>query len=356
MAKRLVVALAVLVLVCAERSARADDGRAPATAAAVVPGVVAHGSGHWVRGRKGTARTLLLGELVGLGAMGAGASVLYFSGASRRLAAPAIALSIVGSGLFVASWLADLYGASTDEPTGEPRVVLPLVEASLGYRYVRDPAFAYRGFVTTGFDLRFGRVRVSPEGWFSAGHANERLRLAAAYRFVGPTTRAPRSAGTDGSFVDLELAGVRHAFPPERFTMTGGELVVAGRLDLARVAPTLRGSFFETSLGVALARHSYAVEGRAADGAEQLLGRWAYGLWLGRPSSVWAEVSAFYEHRHDGYAGGLKLPGLFSGVLGSFGARALAWLSEDLGALVEAQAGSAAVVGASVLVRQAVTP
>ncbi len=99
--------------------------------------------------------------------------------------------------------------------------------------------------------------------------------------------------------------------------------------------------------------------GTPSEGTEQLLARWAYGVWIGRPTASgapWAEVSGFYEHRHDGYAGGLKMPGLFSGVLGSFGGRALAWLTEDVGALVEGQVGSALVLGGSVLVRQRVSP
>ncbi len=319
-----------------------------------MPGFVLHGSGHWVRSQRAVARRLFVTELVGLGALGAGGSVLYFSGASRKLVAPASVVAILGAGLFVASWLADIGGSAT-EPLGEPRLVLPTIESSLGYRFVDDPAFAYRSFLVTGLDLRVGKVRLSPEGWFGAGHANERLRLGAAYRFLGPTTRG---AAEDGSFLDLEVAGVRHAFPPERFTMTSIEIGVAGRLDLARLAPTLRGSFFDASVGYALARHRYAVAGSPDEGNEQLLARWAYGMWIGRPTSgaTWAEVSAFYEHRHDGYAGGLKLPGLFSGVLGSFGGRAIAWLTQDLGALVEAQVGSALVLGASVLVRQPVSP
>jgi hypothetical protein len=334
----------VLALLLAARDAQADD-RAKATAAAVLPGAVVHGAGSWVAGRRDTARTLLYAELVGIGAMGAGFGTLYASGGSRKIAAPAIATAIVGTGLFVVSWLADIEGVATDG-LGEPRRVLPPIEASLGVRFVEHPAFAYRTFVTTGFDLRLGRVRVSPEGWFGAGHANERLRLETAYRFAGATTR--RSA--DGSFVDLTLAGVRHAFPPERFTMSSAEVGVSGRYDLARI--DLPGSFVDGSIGVAFARHDYT--GAASDATEQLLARWAYGVWLGRPSSTWAEVSAFYEHRHDGFAGGFVQPGLFSGVLGSFGGRALAWLTEDLGAIAEAQVGAAIVIGASVVVRQRV--
>jgi hypothetical protein len=326
--------------------AKADD-RTAATAAAVVPGALVHGSGHWTLGRRDTARMLLYGELVGIGAMGAGFGTLYVTGASRKIAAPAIASAIFGTGLFVVSWLADIDGSATDG-LGQPRRVLPPIEASLGLRFVKQPAFADQALVVTGFDLRLGRVRVSPEGWFGAGRVNERLRLETAYRFAGATTRrAP-----DGSFIDVTVAGVRHAFPADRFATSSVELGVSGRYDLARIH--LPGSFADGSIGYALMRHDYA--GAPSDATEQLLARWAYGVWIGRPSSTWGEVSVFYEHRHDGYAAGFVQPGLFSGVLGSFGGRALAWLTEDLGALAEAQIGAGIVAGASVLVRQPVMP
>lgn len=338
-----------LVLLLGSSSAHADD-RTRAVAAAAVPGLVLHGSGHWVMGQKRVARTLLLTEAAGLGAMGSGASILIGSGFSRKLVAPASGLVILGVGLFLVSFLADLEGTIAP-PLGEPRVVLPIVETSLGYRYVSDPVFAYRSFVATGLDLRVGKLRVSPEGWFGAGHPNERLRLAGAYRFAGPTTKRAR----DGSFVDAEVAGIHHAFPPERFSITSLELMVAGRLDLARIGSTLRGSFVDAALGYGLARHRYAVRGSPEDGNDQLLARVGYGVWIGRPTSTWAEVSAFYEHRHDGFAGGLDMPGTFSGVPGNFGARAITWLTEDLGASLEAQFGHAFVAGASVLVRQPIS-
>ena len=212
----------------------------------------------------------------------------------------------------------------------------------------------------SALDLRLGRIRIAPEGWFGLGHANERVRLLGGYRLAGAlpasTSGTAPAAARDGSYLDLEVAGVRHAFPPERFTMTSIELGAAGRLDLARIDPALGGGFLDGALGWALARHSYRVRGAPDDAFDQLLARWGFGVWVGRPAGIWGEVSAFYEHRHDGYAGGLKLPGLFSGVPGSVGGRALAWLTADLGGLVEAQVGSAVVLGASVLVRQRVTP
>lgn len=318
--------------------------------------------GHWVAGDPQTMWTLLAVEGAGVLAMGAGLGALVATGASRKLVAPSAGLVIFGAGLFAASWLADVYGvAAPRRGTGAPRTDLPAIETSVGYRHVVDPVFAYRSFLAMAFDLRLGALRLRPEGWFGAGHANERVRFAAAWRFAGPRPAtlagAPPAPSRDGSFLDLELAGVRHAFPPERFAITSLELLLSGRLDLARLLRSLEGSFVEGSIGGALARHAYDAPGEPVGAAEQLLARWAYGLYAGRPGSpVRGEASVFYEHRHDGFAAGAKLPGLGSGVPGSVGLRGLAWLSSELGALAEIQAGSAWVFGASLLLRQPVRP
>lgn len=339
--------------------------RALAAAAAVVPGFAVHGLGHWLAGDDDGARTLLVTEGVGLGAAAAGTLGLFVTGASRKLVAPNILLMVGGAGLFAGSWIADVYGTATgaaygDEgSSGAPQRVLPAVVSELGYRYVYDPTFAYRSFTVASLDARVGRLHLRPEGWFSPAHANERVRVLAGVRLAGPLPqsldgkRAP-SPARDGSYVDLETAVTRHAFPPERFTMSSIELDVAGRLDLVRVARSLHGAFVEGGAGWGFARHDYAVDGADADFEDQLLARAAFGAYLGRPSpdGVYGEAQVAYEHRHDGYAGGLKMPGLGSGAGGGFAARAFLWLASEVGALVEAQAGSALVLGASVLVKQ----
>lgn len=337
-------------------------------AAAVFPGVLLHGAGHWAAGDASTGRTLFLLEGAGLGSTLGGIIVLAASGASKRLVAPAAVMMIGGAGLFITTWLADVYGSATggargeDVATGAPLTEIPAVETSLGYRYVYDPTFAYRSFVTTSLDVRFGPLRLRPEGWFSTSHANERLRLLGAYRLSGPRPlsldgRSVATPPVDGSFVDVETSVTRHAYPPERFTISSLEVGFAGRLDLRRMARSLRGSFVDAGLGYGVANNTYALEGAPSEVTDQLLARFGFGLYLGhpRPGGVYGETSIFYDHRHDGYAGGLKMSGLGSGVPGSFGARGLVWLGDDFGVSADAQAGSAAVLGLSIIVRQRAT-
>src|SRR5688572_4946398 len=139
--------------------ARADEGekkgpegkeRALAPAATVVPGVLAHGAGHWVMGERRTAKRLLLMEGIGLGLAGISGAILYATGASRHHAGPLVGGVVTGAGLFALSWAADLYGSVGGGCTcGAPRAEARLAVES-GYGYVHDPQFAYRHFAVVG--------------------------------------------------------------------------------------------------------------------------------------------------------------------------------------------------------------
>ncbi|HEU4410955.1 MAG TPA: hypothetical protein VFS43_37225 [Polyangiaceae bacterium] len=334
---------------CPERSAWA-------VGAAIVPGLLVHGAGHYVMGEKRTAGRLLTLEGVGLGAVGGGLVLLAASGASRRLVAPVAAVTIAGVGLFAISTLADLYGVlAPPGGTGAPLTVAPRFGAELGLRYVYDPVFAYRTFTFQALEARLGGLRVAQSGWYSLGeHRNRRLRLEGAYRLYGPLPAGDGERARDGSFVEAEAALTDHDFDSEGFAVTTGEVSLRGRLDLGRLGPTLAGSFAELGVGTALAANRYDRHPDEADSL--LLGGFAFGVYLGRRADRWGEAKVYYDHRHDGYAAGLKMTGLGSGVPGHFGARALFFFAPSWGAQAEVQAGSAYVTGLSLLYRYGVSP
>jgi hypothetical protein len=264
---------------------------------------------------------------------------------------PGAALSVVGVGLFAISFLADVYGmAAPPDGFGAPSGVAPSFQAGIGYRYVYDPAFAYRQFMVNELDYRTGHWRLHPSAWFALDDTNSRLRAHVAYRVTGPLPNDhPRAR--DGSFVDIETALTRHAYTSDRFATTTGEIAVAGRLDMGRVGPSLRGSFAEMSLGIALQAYAYRVRGTTADLGELLLARFSYGMYVGWPGAPRGEISVYYDHRHDDFAAGLKLTGLGSGVIGHFGADARYFLTDNFGLAAEFAVGSAYVTGLSILFR-----
>jgi hypothetical protein len=343
--------LLVLVIMLGGRSAQAAPAAAPAqklmaTGAAIVPGILVHGSGHFVAGDRRTGWRLLAMEGVGLGLTAAGTAALFVTGASRQLPPPVFALPVAGVGLLAISWLADLYGvAAPAEGTGVPLLEEPALEARVGTRYVYDPTLAYGTLVGPALDLRWRRLRLSPSAWLATGHDNQRLALEAAYRASGPR---PGAAAADGSFVDAVAGLAHHRFGPEGFDLTVLEAGARGRVDLWRFAGSLAGSFAEWGLGVGWVLTRYRVGAQETDGAGLLLARFGYGVYLGRA----AEAVLFYDHRHDDYAGGLKLTGLGSGVAGHFGLEGSWFFAREWGLRAEAQVGSAYLAGLALVYRR----
>jgi hypothetical protein len=132
--------------------------------------------------------------------------------------------------------------------------------------------------------------------------------------------------------------------------MTTFDLRAEGRLDLRRVAFSLSGAFVEGAAGVGLGAYHYPTAS-ATEANTILLARFAFGLDVGRNIERWGTLRIFYDHRHDGFAGGFKMPGLGSGVLGHFGLDGLAYFSRRWGMRGEVQAGSAWVTGLSLVHR-----
>jgi hypothetical protein len=323
-------------------------------AAAVAPGLVVHGAGHFALGQPKTAKNLLLMEGVGLGLFLTGGLTIVFTGASRYFVAPAATTTMVGFGLFSTSYLADIYGAvSSDGNAALSRYRPPARwETELGYRHLYDPEFAYRDFLVERVSRQLGPLRLSPSGWFSPRGDTARYRLETQYRIAGNVDE-PRPH--DVSFVDVTLGFVHERHRPEHFTTSLAELSLDARYDLARLGPTLRGAFVELGAGYALGRIDYDLSGLAVpyDLEHLLLGRIGFGVTLRGQSAPGSEVIAYYDHRHDDYVAGLKLTGLGSGVVGHFGIVGRWFFSERFGVAIDAQAGSAYLGGASLIFRLA---
>lgn len=338
----------------AEREPPTAGRRALSVPAAVVPGAVVHGTGHLALGEQEAAKNLLLMEGLGLGLFFAGGLTIVFTGASRYFVAPAAATTMLGFGLFSTSYLGDIYGTiSTDGGAVAARLRPPARwETELGYRRVSDSQFAYRDFVVQRVSRQIGPLRLSPSGWFSTRGDTARYRAEGQYRLSGPLAEpSPR----DQSFLDLTLAFTHQRHRPEQFSKSLAELSLDGRYDLGRLGPTLRGAFVELGAGYALGRIDYDLSGLAVphDLEHLLLGRIGFGITLRGLSAPGSEALLYYDHRHDDYAAGLKVPGLGSGVLGHFGVGARWFFSERFGIAVDAQVGAAVLGGASFVFRPA---
>lgn len=314
--------------------------RAAATAAAVVPGLVLHGAGSFVLGERRTARRLLAIEGVGIAAMGVGIAALALTGASRETTWPVIGVTAAGAGLFATSALADVYGVLAP-PGGVGLAADParwIIEA--GPAIVRDPTFEPSTFARQ-------TIRVARPGYWLAGAAwigldgdNQRLTGVGARRLLGRDHRG---------FLDVELGVSHHRHGRDAFSVTLAEVMLAGRLDLAVVGPTLAGAFVDGGFGYAAGGRRYF--DRATEFEDMTLARLGFGLWLGKGPRSGGEVAVFYDHRHDDFAAGAKMPGLGSGVLGHGGVRARVFFTRRWGLTALAEAGSAHVFGLGVVCR-----
>lgn len=311
-----------------ERSAR--PSWLPAAAAAI-PGLAAHGAGLFAAGDRSTALRLLAAEGAGAALIAAGAVPIGLTRATGASVGPALASTVIGAGLFALSWAADLYGAATGGRPGARAAPddLPRVDVAAGLAYVYDPQFAYRAFSGAAAEARLGALRAAAAADLALDRDNRRLRFETAWRLA-------RGHPGDGSFIDLQAALTWHDYGSDGFSLLTPELSLPARLDLARVGPSLAGAFAELSLGVGVQSTTYASAPGDADAL--LLARFGFGLYIPR-----GEVVAYYDHRHDGFAGGLALGGHENTVLGHFGLAAAVDLGAGFGAGLELQAGSAYV-------------
>lgn len=316
-----------------------EEVRALDIAVATLPGFVVHGAGHFVAGDSDTGWKLLGAELAGIGLLGAGIAGLALTGAADDTVTPLVGITALGGSTFFFSWLADIYGVSTRAGgVGAPEVERAPLDATVGYQYVYNPTFDFNHFLHAGAAGRLGRVGLSADGWFALDAANWRAQARASWRFVGPL---PGRRSSDGSFVDVEVGLLYHDYVTSDFAEVTGEAMVRGRLDLNRYTEALRGSFVEGALGLGLSQ--YRRDTHPDDLTSLLLFDSRFGIYLGDSANGFGELAVFYDHRHDGFAGGSKLSGVGSGAAGSIGVELVKSIAAPWGVQASFEAGSAYV-------------
>jgi len=329
--------------------------RALSAGASLVPGVVAHGTGHFVLGEPAIGRRLLFAELAGMGLIFAGGVPIFLTGASRYIVGPSAAAVVLGVGLFGTSFAADMYGTlSRDGGAVGSRVrPPPWIETELGYRHISDPVFDYEHFLYERISMMSGPLRVTPSAWFATTGDNARYRVEGGYRLLGAHPSLQRAALWN-DHLDIVIGLVHHRYTPQRFARSSAEAAIDTRYDLGHVGSTLRGAFVEAAVGYARGRIGYDIPGIdvPADTDSLLLARFGFGVVLRGKSMPGSQITVYYDHRHDDFAAGWIMPGLGSGVAGHLGSDVRWFFTRNLGVSAMAQYGSAFVTGLSVMFRQ----
>lgn len=305
--------------------------RVLAGAAAIVPGVVVRGSGHFVAGDRRTATRLLLIEGAGLLLAAAGGIPIGLSGAAGETM-PGLALLLPGSALLFTSVAADVWGAAGGASIAGAPLLPDALALSAGYTAVVDPRVPFTHVATAAIDARRGRILGAAGGWY--GDGGWRAGLTAGVRITGPRPGEPGREASSFDVVATVSEERRAAYAVDTF-----EAGVRGRLELARLAPSLRGSHVRAGLGAGVERIGYdAVD--VTDLSGLITGHFAWGFTLGDGRARALEAELYYEHRRDTLAGGVTLPTPGNGFVGYFGATATAW-RDRWGLTATAEAGSA---------------
>ncbi len=319
-------------------------------AAAALPGLVVHGTGLWVRGDRAGARNLLKLEGLALSMAIVSGGVIGVSGASRRLTSQTIPVLVSSAGLFLQSWLADIYGtAGGGRRKAAPSLTTSPLSLEVGGFYVRDLLFDYGPFSRAKLSWNGGRFGFSTEAAVSLGGNNQRLIANGRYRFWGQGSRRPSE---DGSRLELASSGRFNRHGREQFSSVGGEVALSGRFDGARLGDSLKGSFGDLRVGFGLEATRYATGERATDLSDAILVRYGFGMYLGGPGrAARGEVSVYYDHRRDEYAGGISPGDQAGGFLGYFGVGLDLDIGDRYGIVTNLEVGSAFVFGVSLKAR-----
>lgn len=332
----------------AARPCRSEPSRrALAVGASIVPGVIVHGSGHWVLCEPETARRLVYLEAAGAGSVLLSGTGLALTGASRYVVAPLALGALGGLALFATTWLADIYGvAAPAGGSGQPRARTETLILQAGVRAVHDPLFDTGWLISQGLLVNPGPLWLAPRFDASPDGSHVRYGFRAGRRILGAHLDPTRHArwGIDG------VVGVRDFTEQnEGFGITTLEVALSGRLDLVAIGPSLEGAFGFAEAGYAREWHRF--DGAPGHTWDALLGRFGFGMYLGHGPDVRGETWVAYDHRRDTVAGGLRVPGIPAGYAGFLEHRTELYFDRHFGAALELAYGSAAVASVYWLVR-----
>ncbi len=344
------LALAASTILAASTPAHAEEPprpprarRALAAGAAIFPGVLVRGTGHWLVGERRTAKRLLVLEGLGLGLAALGGIPLGVTGGAEETL-PGLALLFPAAALLFPTIAADAWGAAGGACIAGTPAPPPALDLAAGYTFVGDPHVPFANLATADVTAWLGPAHARVSGWL--GDGTWQARAVAGWRVLGPR---PGERPDDTSALDVTVAAAEERRRDQGLRVATAEVGARARLDLARVGPSLRGTFATVGLGLGAERIRYSATG-AADTSGLVSGHVGWGFALGDGATRALETELYYEHRRDTLAGGLTPPIAYNGFIGYVGAVTTAW-SGRTGVSLRVDVGSAYVVSLAAHVR-----
>lgn len=319
--------------------------RALAAGAAIVPGVLVRGTGHWLVGERRTAKRLLVLEGVGLGLAALGGIPIGVTGGAEETL-PGLVLLVPAVGLLFTSVAADVWGAAGGACIAGTPAPPPALDVAAGYTFVGDPHLPFANLATGAATVWRGPAHVRVSGWL--GDGTWQARAVAGWRVHGPR---PGERPHDTSALDVTAAAAEERRADQGLRVATGEVGARARFDLARIGPSLRGTFATLGIDLGAERIRYTLGGTGASDTSGLFsGHVGWGFALGDGAERALETELYYEHRRDTLAGGLTPPLAYNGFIGYVGAVTTAWRGRT-GVSLRVDVGSAYVVSLAAHVR-----
>ncbi|MGC4114546.1 MAG: metallophosphoesterase [Myxococcales bacterium] len=228
--------------------------------AAVFPGLLVPGAGHFVLGQRDDGKNFLILDAVALALIGLGFGGQALSGGADRLSPLTLTPAVAGISLVSVAWLADILGSA--HGTAEwlaPRDPPGSLSLSVGYTGLFGSQLAFHHGLGLEASWRYGPFSAEPWGSFNPSlsyyGAGARLSLVVWRDGDDPVTR-----------LTIGGAVTHHRFRPDRYSTTVGELHGELRLNLKHLAQTLRNVWLVARLGAGL--EAFAYDAKSFDWAD----------------------------------------------------------------------------------------
>lgn len=314
-----------------------------AIAGSIIPGLLVHGSGSWLSGDDDTSKRLLILQGTGIGVTGGSLAALALTGAARDWVGLFATTTVFGVGALGVSFLADVYRTALPKGMGRHPGHIPWGTTEVGLLWVNGPHVDLGPVVNVSATLHSGRWITAAQTAHSPWSLHAAARLESGYRLLGAAENEPNeTAGGGHASLFFGLTGERYG--EEGFSSSGSEVRLEARIDSEHLAPHVRGAFVEWELGYAARRTSFPLTRRYHDDSLLIAGV-AFGAYHGDATRRGGATRLYYNHRHDGYAGGLVTTGIGSGVAGRVGFDSRHFFSPRWGFRIGAEVGSAWVFG-----------
>lgn len=305
--------------------------RLAAIGASIFPGVLLHGSGSYVLGERRAAKRLAIAGGIGWGALIVGGAAVGITGGNPEVTIVGVPLIIAGAGTMMSTWLSDIYWAAGGRRVGLTQSHAPSPwSIDLGTTYLHD-TYRERALARAAGRIELGRIGLGASTLLDAEGQARTGALEARVRLLGVAATGENLE--DATRLWIRAAVRRHEDDDDMVEISTVEADVGIRLELRRLDRNLRNTFLDLAIGMGVEHVRFA--GAATDNDTLFLGRFAWGLFLGKHS----EATVFYDHRRDSLAGGIAASRA-AGFVGSVGANTDLRLGGPFSLIAELEIGS----------------